>query len=168
MSDCDRPERLWTPWRMEYILDNNKPDGCIFCDKPGEEKDRENLILFRGEKSFVIMNKYPYTNGHLMITPYSHVSDITLLEGDVMAEISMEMQRSIGILKKIMNPDGFNVGMNLGKSAGAGIDDHLHLHIVPRWHGDTNFMPVLTNTRIMPEYLDETYMRLKPFYERES
>lgn len=168
MSDGKRPERLWTPWRMEYILDNSKPGGCIFCDKPGEEKDRENLILFRGEESFVIMNKYPYNNGHLMITPYAHERDVTRLEGEVMKEMMREMQRSISILKKVMNPDGFNVGMNMGKAAGAGIDDHLHLHIVPRWDGDTNFMPVLANARVMPEYLDETYMRLRPFYKEES
>jgi len=168
MSQGKRPERLWTPWRMEYILDDNKPGGCIFCDKPGEEKDRDNLILFRGEESFVIMNKYPYNNGHIMVTPYSHVSDLTLLTGDVAAEMTLEMQRSIGILKEVMKPDGFNVGMNLGKAAGAGIDDHLHLHIVPRWNGDTNFMPVLADTRVMPEHLEETYMRLKPFYEKES
>ena len=167
MSDGKKKERLWTPWRMEYILDKNKPEGCIFCDKPGEEKDRENLILFRGLKYFVIMNKYPYNNGHIMITPYAHVSDVTLLEGEVMADITLEMQRSIAIMKEVMNPDGFNVGMNLGKAAGAGIDDHLHLHIVPRWNGDTNFMPVLADTRVMPEYLDETYMKLKPFYKEE-
>jgi len=167
MSDTKKKECLWTPWRMEYILDNNKPGGCIFCDKPGEEKDRENLILFRGKKYFVIMNKYPYNNGHIMITPYAHVSDVTLLEGEIMADIALEMQRSIAILKEVMNPDGFNVGVNLGKAAGAGIDDHLHLHIVPRWNGDTNFMPVLADTRVMPEYLDETYMKLKPLYKEE-
>jgi len=158
-------KRLWTPWRMEYILSDKSSGGCIFCHKPGEEKDRDNLILHRGEKCFVIMNLYPYNNGHVMITPYRHVSDLTLLDDEEMLEIAREMKRAVQVLKDAMNPDGFNTGMNLGKAAGAGIDDHLHLHIVPRWNGDTNFMPVLSDTRVMPEHLDETYMKLKSYYK---
>lgn len=165
MIDNKGPERLWTPWRMEYILDDKESVGCIFCDKPKEEDDRKNLILFKGEKAFVIMNLYPYNNGHIMITPYSHVSDVTLLEDEEMLEISREMKRGVKILRSVMHPDGFNIGMNIGKTAGAGIDDHLHLHIVPRWNGDTNFMPVIANMRVMPEHLDDTYMKLVPFYK---
>jgi len=165
MSGKSGRDRLWTPWRMEYILDSNKPGGCIFCDKPKEKEDRENLILYRGKKSFVIMNRYPYNNGHIMITPYSHVSDMTELGDEDMLEMTFEMRRTVSILKEVMCPDGFNIGMNLGKAAGAGIDDHLHLHIVPRWGGDTNFMPVISDMRVMPELLDETYIKLKPLYE---
>lgn len=165
MSDNKGPERLWTPWRMEYILDDNKPDGCIFCDKPQEKDDRKNLILFRGEKVFVIMNLYPYNNGHIMISPYSHVSDISLLNDEEMFELGREMKRGVKVLKDAIKPDGFNIGMNLGKAAGAGIDDHLHLHIVPRWSGDTNFMPVMSGVRVMPEYIDDTYMKLAPYYK---
>ncbi len=164
MNENEAPKRLWTPWRMEYILDGSKGGGCIFCDYPKEEDDRKSLILFRGEKTFVIMNRYPYSNGHLMITPYSHISDVSLLSGEEMLELSSEIKRSVALLKKAMFPDGFNIGMNMGKAAGAGIDDHLHMHIVPRWKGDTNFMPVLSDTRVMPEALDETYRKLKPLY----
>ena len=164
MNKNEAPDRLWAPWRMEYILDDSRGGGCIFCDYAKEEEDRKNLILSRGEKSFVIMNRYPYANGHLMITPYAHLSDVSLLSDGEMLELSSEIKRSVGILKKAMFPDGFNIGMNVGKAAGAGIDDHLHMHIVPRWNGDTNFMPVLSDTRVMPEALDETYRKLKPLY----
>lgn len=168
MSDKKATERLWTPWRMEYILDNSKSSGCVFCNKPKEDDDRANLILHKGKRSFVIMNRYPYNNGHLLITPYSHVGDISDLSPEEICEMTMEMQRSIGILKKVMNPNGFNIGMNLGKAAGSGIDDHIHLHIVPRWNGDTNFMPVLSDVRVMPEHLDDTYMKLLELYKEDS
>lgn len=159
MSKESGLERLWTPWRMEYIL-GDKPAGCIFCDKPEEDNDRENLILYRGEKVFVIMNKYPYNNGHLMVTPYSHISDLTSLDAETVTELMGEVQRSVAIMRDVLKPEGFNVGMNIGKAGGAGIDDHLHMHVVPRWAGDTNFMPVMADVRVMPEYLDETYMKL--------
>lgn len=168
MSNKKAIERLWTPWRMEYILDNSKSSRCVFCHKPKEDDDRTNLILHRGKKSFVIMNRYPYNNGHLLITPYSHVGDMEGLSEEELCEMTIEMQRSIGILKKVMNPDGFNMGMNLGKAAGSGIDDHIHLHIVPRWKGDTNFMPVLSDVRVMPEHLDDTYMKLLELYKEDS
>lgn len=156
-------ERLWTPWRMEYIL-GEKPSGCIFCDKPKDNNDRIDLILYRGEKVFVIMNKYPYNNGHLMVTPYDHVSDLSLLDSETMKELMVELQHCTAIMKKVLKPEGFNVGMNVGKAGGAGIDDHLHMHIVPRWAGDTNFMPVMADVRVMPEHLDETYMKLYPHF----
>lgn len=168
MPDKKATERLWTPWRMQYILDNSKSSGCVFCNKPKEDDNRANLILYKGKNSFVIMNRYPYSNGHLLITPYSHVGDMEDLSAEELCEMTIEAQRSIGILKKVMNPDGFNVGMNLGKAAGSGIDDHIHLHIVPRWNGDTNFMPVLSDVRVMPEHLDDTYMKLLELYKEGS
>jgi len=164
MPENKESARLWAPWRMEYIV-GEKPSGlCVFCDKPGEEKDRESLILSRGENVFVIMNRYPYNNGHLMITPYSHVSTMEELSSDELFEVSLQVKNSIRILRHVMNPEGFNIGMNLGKAAGAGIDDHIHMHVVPRWNGDTNFMPVLSDVRVMPEHLDDTYMKLLPHF----
>jgi len=160
MDQGQKLDRFWTPWRMEYILGNDKTKGCIFCNKPKEQNDRENLIVFRGDKTFIIMNRYPYNNGHLMITPYAHVGDFSGLSDEETAEISIGIRRCTDVLRDALNPDGFNVGINIGKAAGAGIDDHLHVHVVPRWSGDTNFMPVLADVKIMPEYLDDTYDRL--------
>jgi len=151
---------------MEYILDNNKSVECIFCSKPKEQTDRENLILHRGEKAFIIMNRYPYNNGHLLIAPFSHVSDTDGLAEEEMLEIFTEIKRSVRILKEAMKPEGFNIGINMGKAAGAGIESHIHAHVVPRWNGDTNFMPALANVRVMPELLDETYRKLSPLFKR--
>lgn len=162
MADKGGSQRLWTPWRMEYILDDNKSDECIFCCKPKENLDRENLIISRREKSFIIMNRYPYSNGHLLITPFSHVNDIGNLDDEEMVELFGEVKRSVAALQKVMKPDGINVGINMGKAAGAGIESHLHIHVVPRWNGDTNFMPVVSNVRVMPEFLDDTFMKLYP------
>ncbi len=155
---------LWAPWRIDYIL-SEKEKGCIFCNKPKENNDFENLILFRGIYSFVIMNRYPYNSGHLMVVPYRHISQLENLDDKEMLEVNKILRFSISILKKIMNPDGFNIGINLGKAAGAGIDEHLHYHIVPRWVGDTNFMPVFSDTRVVPQTLQDTYMNLKESFE---
>ena len=155
---------LWAPWRIDYIL-SEKEKGCIFCNKPKEDNDFENLILFRGIYSFVIMNRYPYNSGHLMVVPYRHISQLENLDDKEMLEVNKILRFSISILKKIMNPDGFNIGINLGKAAGAGIDEHLHYHIVPRWVGDTNFMPVFSDTRVVPQTLQDTYMNLKESFE---
>lgn len=149
---------LWAPWRIEYIT-GEKEKGCIFCDKPKENKDKENLILYKGEKSFIIMNRYPYTNGHLMAVPYKHTNNMSDLNDSEKLELMNLTTKCIEILD-IMNPDGFNVGMNLGTAGGAGIDDHLHFHIVPRWSGDTNFMPLIGDVKVMPEYLEDTYKTL--------
>ena len=156
---------MWAPWRMEYILSDQKPDGSIFCDKPQQDKDRENLILYRGETCFVIMNYYPYNNAHLMIVPYRHISNLEHLTTKEQAELMSVLAKSNEILKATMNPDGLNIGMNLGKVAGAGIDDHLHFHIVPRWNGDTNFMPVLGHTKVLPQALFESWDVLAPHFE---
>jgi ATP adenylyltransferase len=150
---------LWTPWRLSFIM-GPKPSGCIFCDKPGESRDRENYILARGAEAFVILNAYPYNNGHLMIVPYAHTANVEDLSASVQAELMLWTTRAVGALKRAISPEGFNIGMNLGRVAGAGIADHLHLHVVPRWGGDTNFMPVLGETRLIPESLESTYDRL--------
>ena len=149
---------LWAPWRIEYIC-GGKNEGCIFCDKPKEGKDKENLILYKGESSFIIMNRYPYSNGHLMAVPYRHTNNMSELDDSERLELMNLTTKCIEILN-VMNPDGFNVGMNLGTAGGAGIDDHLHFHIVPRWNGDTNFMPLIADVKVMPEYLEDTYKTL--------
>ena len=156
--------RLWAPWRMDYIR-TPKEDGCVFCKKHQSTKDRENLLLFRGEESFVLMNLYPYSNGHLMISPYKHTSNTNDISEIGNQEIMSLTNKSMEIIKNIMGADGFNIGANLGKAAGAGIEEHLHFHIVPRWIGDTNFMPVLGNTKVMVEGLQETWDSMKPQFD---
>jgi ATP adenylyltransferase len=157
-------ERLWAPWRMAYIkaadLVKPGPSGCIFCDKPAEQNDPANLIVHRGKTAFVLMNLFPYNNGHLMIAPYKHTSSLVDLDDETRLEImslSCEAQRALEVAFK---PEGYNLGMNLGKVAGAGIADHLHLHIVPRWNGDTNFMPVLADTKVLPDSLESSYIKI--------
>ena len=156
---------LWAPWRMEYIqgVDHNH-DECIFCLKPVQDKDRDNLIIFRAQHNFVILNKYPYNNGHCMIVPYQHTASIESL----CEETSSEMWRLLLKCKKALfeafHPEGFNIGMNLGRIAGAGIDSHIHLHIVPRWNGDTNFMPIIAETKIISQEIFKTYDILAPYF----
>ena len=150
---------LWAPWRMTYIREE-KEKGCIFCTKPVEKKDKKNLILYRAKRTFVVMNKFPYNNGHLMVVPKRHCTNLEELSDKEFQELFHTMKVSMQVLKTHLCPHGFNIGFNLGKGGGAG-KDHLHLHIVPRWMGDTNFMPVLGETKIIPEYLDETYHRLR-------
>lgn len=156
---------LWAPWRMEYIK-SAKEAGCIFCDKPRQNNDRENFIVHRGTHCFVIMNKYPYNNGHLMIVPYRHQGDIEGLNAAEKEEMMVLLQVSARALKKVMSPHGFNVGMNVGKIAGAGIEDHLHFHLVPRWNADTNFMPVTGHTKVVSEGLGETWEKLKEVFQK--
>ncbi len=155
---------LWAPWRIDYIL-SEKDDGCIFCKTSKKDNDRENLILNREEHSFAIMNKYPYNSGHLMVVPYKHTHDIEELSEDELLSIHKQIRLSIKVLKKAFNPDGFNVGLNIGKAGGAGIDEHLHYHVIPRWVGDNNFMPVISDTRIVPQSIYETYDLLKNFFK---
>ena len=156
--------KLWAPWRMDYIR-TPKEDGCIFCKKHQSTKDRENLLLFRGKESFVLMNLYPYSNGHLMVSPYKHTFDTNDISEIGNQEIMSLANKSMNIIKKIMGADGFNIGANLGKAAGAGIEEHLHFHIVPRWIGDTNFMPVVGNTKVIVEGLQETWDSMKPQFD---
>ncbi len=149
---------IWAPWRIEYLM-SEKNAECIFCEKPKENKDRENLIVYRGETGFIIMNRYPYSNGHLMAVPYRHTREFEELSDRERLELMNLVVKCLEILK-VFKPDGFNIGMNLGRAAGAGIDDHIHFHVVPRWSGDTNFMPVIGDIKVMPEYLDDTYLQL--------
>ena len=153
-------KHIWAPWRMEYIQ-MDKSGGCILCEKPKEDNDAMNYILYRGDKNFVIMNSYPYNPGHLMIAPYRHVASLEELTNEELHEHIEIVSRSIKVLRQVFNPDGFNLGTNMGNVAGAGIADHVHTHIVPRWQGDTNFMPVLSDTRVIPQALAETYEKLK-------
>ena len=155
-------ERLWAPWRMEYIEGiGEKENACIFCAKPAENKDAENFILYRGKKVFIILNTFPYSNGHLLIAPYRHTADLTDLSPEESQELLSAASLGIKALKETMRPEGFNLGMNLGRIAGAGIAGHLHLHIVPRWGGDTNFMATCGETKVIPESLSATLDKLR-------
>lgn len=156
---------IWAPWRIEYILSRKGPE-CIFCVKPDEDRDRDNLILYRGGKGFVIMNLYPYNNGHLMVVPYRHLFSITDLDGDELLDLMTMIQLSVKCLKEAFRPEGFNIGLNIGKVAGAGLEEHLHFHVIPRWVGDTHFMAVLGEVRVIPEHVLSTYDRLLPLFKR--
>ena len=156
-------DRLWTPWRMSYVGDA-KPTGCIFCVKPAEQRDAENFILHRSAHAYVLLNLYPYNSGHLMVVPYQHTGDLTTLPPDIGAEVLALTQHSLTALTAVYRPQGFNVGMNLGEVAGGSVSAHLHLHVVPRWGGDTNFMPITADTKVLPETLDQTYSRLRPYF----
>ncbi|MGD0916214.1 MAG: HIT domain-containing protein [Thermodesulfobacteriota bacterium] len=150
---------LWAPWRIDYILEK-KQKGCIFCNKLSEKRDQANLILYQGKHTFVMMNKFPYNNGHVMVVPKCHCPDLEQLDDKELRDLFFLLRTSVRILKAMLRPDGFNIGTNIGKVGGAGVDDHIHFHIVPRWIGDTNFMPVLGETKIIPEYLEKTYEKL--------
>jgi ATP adenylyltransferase len=175
---------LWTPWRMEYIAGSGgekqesrdpgtsapqsaapqmETTGCVFCDRAQlpTEHDRASLILLRGEHNFIILNLYPYNSGHLMVVPYRHTADFAGLDMGTVEEMMRQVQRMVRVISAEYRPEGFNMGMNLGKVAGAGVADHVHMHLVPRWAGDTNFMPVVGATKVMPEMLERTYDRLK-------
>jgi len=154
-------ERLWAPWRMRYIENADKAEGCIFCRFPAEQDDANNLILLRGEHTFIILNAFPYSNGHLMVTPYRHTDLLDDLSDAEMLEMMVFTRRAVNLLTAAFRPDGFNIGINMGRVAGAGIADHVHIHVVPRWNGDTNFMPVLGDVRVIPESLAAVYDRLK-------
>jgi ATP adenylyltransferase len=161
-------ERIWSPWRMAYIQaakEQGEDGGCIFCDLPAHGDDARTMILARGKLAFVIVNSFPYNPGHLMVAPFRHVGAFTSLEAAELADVDSLMARSIRALEQEMEPHGYNIGMNLGRVAGAGIPDHVHWHLVPRWNGDTNFMPVVGQTRVLPELLEETYARLRPRFE---
>lgn len=160
------PDIMWAPWRMAYISGEHdhgfEGPRCVFCTLPAQDDDRRSYILHRGEHCFVIMNLYPYNNGHLMVVPYAHVDSLLALDPATTTEMMGLTQMAQTVLAGAMNPHGFNVGMNQGRAAGAGIADHVHLHILPRWVGDTNFMPAIGDTRILPQHMDDTYDLLKP------
>jgi ATP adenylyltransferase len=159
-------DNLWAPWRIDYILGKERETGCIFCTKPASSEDEENLIAHRAQGAYTIMNKFPYNNGHVLVVPYRHVSDICDLTPEENSLLTQEVTRSIQALREVMRPDGFNVGLNLGVVAGAGIAEHLHYHVVPRWNGDTNVMPVLADVRVIPQHLRETRQNLSEAFFR--
>ena len=160
-------KKLWTPWRLEYVK-SNKSDGCIFCDLPEKHLDKKNRILHRGRHCFIIMNAYPYSNGHLMVTPYRHLACITTINEKETEELWYFTKYCVSVLRKTYSAEGFNIGLNLGKAGGAGYEEHLHNHVVPRWEGDTNFMPVLADVKAMPEHLSAGYDILLPQFQKIS
>ncbi len=157
---------LWTPWRMPY-LQNPSPaveNGCIFCRKAQSRDDAAEHVLFRGQHVYVTLNLYPYNNGHLMIVPYRHTADLADLEPDALAELMIVTRQAVEVLGRAYRPQGFNIGLNLGTAAGAGIAEHIHQHVVPRWAGDTNYLTVVAQTRTIPEWIDDTYRRLRELW----
>lgn len=162
------PEILWAPWRLEYIEKATPKGECIFIDLPQQQNDRENLILYRAKSSFVMLNRFPYTNGHLMIAPYQHTAEIDELDNETLLEINQVLGKCIRWIRTAYNPQGFNIGINLGSAAGAGIPDHIHWHIVPRWGGDTNFMTTVGHVRVLPQSLEDSYDRLKQAVDSDS
>ena len=157
---------LWAPWRIDYILKKSPPqdDGCLFCRLYAESDDRENLILTRSEHSYVILNKFPYSSCHLLVLPAVHSADLEQLENNVYIDLMLLLKQATALLQKALKPGGINIGLNMGAAAGAGIAEHLHYHIVPRWNGDHNFMPVIADTMVMPQNLDSAYEMLKPYF----
>jgi ATP adenylyltransferase len=158
------PKAVWAPWRMDYIL-SEKAVGCIFCDQPRQHRDPENHILWRGDTAFVVLNRYPYSNGHLMVVPYTHAPSLTELDASQRAELMELTATCEAVLRQALHPDGLNLGMNLGSAAGAGIAEHLHMHVVPRWHGDSNYMTVVGDIRVIPQHIDQTYQILVPHFQ---
>ncbi|MGA8027513.1 MAG: HIT domain-containing protein [Bryobacteraceae bacterium] len=152
---------LWTPWRSTYMQAKKDKSRCIFCDAAKSDADEQSLVLYRGALNFVLLNRYPYTSGHLMIAPYEHVSRLSQVTEATTEEIMRLTRRVEGILEEVYHPDGLNFGMNLGEAAGAGIEQHIHMHVLPRWKGDANFMTTVGGTRVIPEALEETYAKLK-------
>ena len=155
---------LWAPWRSKYVADSSKSKkdvNCIFCEFPKQNEDEKNLIVYRSKYAYVILNRFPYNPGHVMVVPYRHISSIDLLDDNEAQDIFRLIKIILASIRKVYSPDGFNIGINIGRTAGAGIEAHVHVHIVPRWNGDANFMPVLSNTKVLPEDLETTYAKLK-------
>ncbi len=158
-------DNLWAPWRIDYILGKAKEEGCIFCKKPCSDEDDDNLMVHRGAGAFTMMNKYPYNNGHLLVAPYKHIPDPCMLTPHENGLLMEEVCKALRVLRTVMKAHGFNVGLNLGDVAGAGIEEHLHYHVVPRWRGDVNFMPVLADVRVIPEHLRSTCQKLRDCFD---
>ncbi len=158
-------EYLWSPWRMTYIENSDKEEGCVFCIAQAKEDGPENLIVFRGKLAYVILNRYPYTSGHVMVVPFDHRPTLEELDAPTRSEMMELTSRVMAVLRKVYNPQAFNMGANIGEAAGAGVKEHVHIHIVPRWKGDTNFMSALTSTRVLPESLEDTWRRVKEGFQ---
>ncbi len=156
-------ENIWAPWRKEFIL-SKKEENCFFCTAIKDNQDRKNLVLYRGKECFCILNKYPYNSGHLMVAPKMHKDDLSKLNDSELLELLTLTRDVKNILGKKLKPEGFNLGINFGKVAGAGVEDHIHLHLVPRWKGDTNFMPVIAETKVIPQSLEDLYLELKEYF----
>ena len=155
---------LWSPWRYRYVTKLERETGCVFCRKLDENKDEENFIVYRGLNSFVLLNLYPYTSGHLMIAPYHHIGQLSQADDATWSEMTALTRKAVHVIQAAYKPDGVNLGMNLGESAGAGIADHIHMHVLPRWYADANFLSVIGETRVLPETLEDTYRKLKPLF----
>lgn len=153
-------KHLWSPWRMSYIEAEKSKDGCVFCEALSQPDGPENLIVARSERAFVILNRFPYTSGHLMVLPFQHVNSLTKLNVQTRAEMMELLNKCTLVLQQVYKPQGFNMGANVGEAAGAGIEEHVHLHVMPRWTGDTNFMSTIGETRVLPEELAQTFRRV--------
>jgi ATP adenylyltransferase len=161
-------KRLWASWRMKYILHANEETGCIFCNALTKTDGTDNLVVLRGERAFVILNKFPYTSGHLMVAPLIHEASLEGLDSATRAEMMELVAQFMGFLRKVYRPQGFNIGMNIGEAAGAGVPGHVHIHIVPRWNGDTNFISTVGQVRVLPETLEQTFARVEEAYHAKS
>ena len=158
-------KHIWSPWRMTYIENHGKDNGCIFCKVVAREDNADNLIIQRGDLAFVILNRYPYTSGHVMVVPFKHKPNLEELDPPTRAEMMEWTSRATTVLRNIYNTTAFNIGLNIGEAAGAGVKEHVHLHIVPRWNGDTNFMSTLAETRVLPEALEDTWNRIRKGFQ---
>lgn len=154
-------KHLWTPWRSTYMQSKKDKEGCVFCDAAASNDDEQSLVVYRGELNFVILNRYPYTSGHIMIAPYVHVSRLTQTSDEGSQEMIRLARKAEEAIERVYRPGGLNVGMNLGEAAGAGIEQHIHMHVLPRWMGDANFMTSVSDTRVIPESLNDTYAKMK-------
>lgn len=161
------PENLWAPWRLKYV-EKPSASGNIFVELPSQDDDSKNLILYRGTTAFIMLNAFPYTNGHLLIAPFRQTNDLPTMTDAELLEINQLLAKSVKWITEIYKPDGFNIGVNLGKAAGAGIPEHIHWHVMPRWNGDTNFLTTVGNTRVMPESLESSYQRLLEAVTRDA
>ncbi len=155
---------LWSPWRYRYVSHQAPEAGCVFCTKMQQSNDEENLVLYRGVSNYILLNLYPYTSGHLMIAPYAHIGELAAADDATWQELAALTRKAEQALRTAYRPEGINLGMNLGKSAGAGIADHIHMHVLPRWHADSNFITTIGETRVLPESLEDTYRKLKPLF----
>ncbi len=160
-------DQLWTPWRYAYVTGANQKPGCIFCNAP-KESDQQARIVHRGTHCYVILNTYPYTNGHVMVVPYAHLNELQKLPSDAAQEMMVLTQKMESVLRKLYVPDGINLGMNIGKAAGAGVAGHIHMHVLPRWVADANFISVIGETRVLPESLEVTWERIRDAFNKNS